>query len=238
MSLPSLIKNSFIGLCLLYSLGSFAQEKTKDLDIEQEETKSSIFGSKERQNLFAFSVGYHQPITTGDNFIGSALKGKSGYDLRLKMFVYKQFFVEYNYTSSEFDVTNKGLIGDYSNSSIASDFLYIGYEFLPFLDFKLGVNASLFGESKISNDGFTHSNGENQHDTGKLSSYGFYVAYEFNAYASIYVDYNYRVINTNINTPRELENFFSKGTFNTVGIGLMLTVGKKDAVSTILDYKL
>ncbi|WP_299108786.1 hypothetical protein [uncultured Winogradskyella sp.] len=234
MSLHSVIKSAFIGLCLCYSFVGVTQEDKQNDIIEDTEEKSSVFSSKERQRYMAFSVGYQNPISSGDNFIGSALNGKSGYDLRFKLFVYKQFFLEYNNSLSYFKVGNKALVGNYRKSRFEGNFLYVGYEFLPLPDFRVGVNAALFGKTKITNSGFNLGEGIQQ-DSGNLSSYGLYVAYEIHSHVSLYIDYSYRSIKTNIKAPQGLESFFEKGTYNTIGFGVMFIMGKRDLVSRFLN---
>ena len=234
MSLHSIIRNIFFGFCLCCNAVGFSQEeKQNDLDEDKTE-QSSIFSSKERQRYMAFSIGYQSPISSGDNFIGNALNGKSGYDLRFKLFVYKQFFLEYNNSLSYFKVSNKALVGNYRKSRFEGNFLYVGYEFLPLPDFRVGVNAALFGKTKITNSGFNLGEGIQQ-DSGNLSSYGLYVAYEIHSHVSLYIDYSYRSIKTNIKAPQGLESFFEKGTYNTVGFGVMFIMGKRDLVSRFLN---
>ena len=72
-------------------------------------------------------------------------------------------------------------------------------------------------------------------DSGNLSSYGLYVAYEIHSHVSLYIDYSYRSIKTNIKAPQGLESFFEKGTYNTIGFGVMFIMGKRDLVSRFLN---
>ena len=234
MSFHSIIKIICLGFCMVFSFIGTSQEEQQIGKTENTEEKSSIFNSTERQKYLVFSAGYQNPIATGDNFIGNALKGTSGFDVKFKLFVYKQFFLEYNISSSKFRVENKTLVGDYRRTSISSSFLYFGYELLPLPDVRLGINAALFGQTKMVNRGFNLPEAI-QRDSGRLSSYGIYIAYEFHPNISVYVDYAYRSIKTNINVPQELEKQFRKGTYQTIGLGVMLTMGKKDLVSRFID---
>ncbi|WP_407556382.1 hypothetical protein [Winogradskyella sp. 4-2091] len=234
MNLHLVIKKVFISFCLLSGCLSFSQEDS-DKEYEAEE-KSSILSSVERQKYFGFSIGYQNPISTGNNFIGSAYSGSSGYDLKIKLYVYKQFFMEYNNSISYFKVENKELVGNYNKSRIENNFLYIGYEFLPAPGFRLGINAALFGESDIINSDFNLGEGI-QRDSGTMSSYGLYLTYEIQSHVAFYVDYSFRRIKTNINAPQELDSFFKTGSYNTIGFGIMFLLGKRDLVSRFIDQK-
>ncbi|NRD18787.1 hypothetical protein HNV08_01905 [Winogradskyella eckloniae] len=234
MSLTSVINKAIVSFCLFISCIGYTQVDT-DEELGSRET-SSVFGSIERQKFVSFSVGYHIPISSGNNFVGSAYSGKSGYDLRLKLYVYKQFFMEYNNSISYFSVDNNALVGNYNKSKFQSNFLYFGYEFLPAPHFRLGVNAALFGETKMTNTGFNLSEGF-QNDSGQLSSYGLYLAYEIQSQISLYIDYAFRTVKTNIRAPQEIESFFSKGNYNTIGVGIMFLLGKRDFISRFTDKK-
>lgn len=231
MCLSLVIKKCSIILFLICGFTSYAQEN-KEENIKKETTEQNDEKVVNiRQKLFAFSLGFHNPIPTGGNFIGKAYEGKYGFDIRLKAYIYKQFFVEYNLTSSRFNVEDQTLVGNYTEARILSDNFIVGYEFLPIDNFRLGVSASFMGESKTTNSGFLNVVENQQYDSGNLRTYGFYVSYDVTPNASFYIDYYYRVTKTNIDVPEALEDFFRKGTYHTIGVGISLSIGKTDVIS-------
>lgn len=235
MYLNLAIKRYVIILFMLCGITSYAQEDINEEENEEPTDQNEAKIENPRQKLFVFSFGYHNPIPTGDNFIGKAFSGKSGFDVRLKAFIYKQFFVEYNTTSSRFNVEDQTLVGNYTETRIFSDNFLIGYEFLPIDNFRLGVSASFIGKSRISNKGFLNAEENRQFDSGNLRTYGFYVSYDVTENVSFYIDYFYRITKTKIDVPRALEDFFRNGTYHTIGVGISLSLGKTDVVSRFTD---
>lgn len=233
MTLRSIIKAIwFIGLGLCCSLG-FAQEKQPEGVTE--DTKSSFFNSQERQRFFAFMIGGHKPFTSGDNFMGEGLEGKSGIDFKVQMYIYKHLFVGLATSASYFNVTNQERLGNYRKSRIAENYVYVGYEFFPTDQLRLGLDISVDSDLDYKNHGFSNSNIAEQHDSGKLNRYGLYLQYELTKHFMIYIDYSYNVSKMDIMVPSELDHFFSKGTYHTVGLGLTFSIGSRDLISRFVD---
>ncbi|WP_299121733.1 hypothetical protein [uncultured Winogradskyella sp.] len=234
MTFHSITKNLFVLVILLFNVIISAQESTSN-DYTEESTKGNFFSSEERQNFFVIMVGGHKPFTSGDNFMGKGLKGKSGIDFRVQMYVYKQFFIGVASGASYLDVKNQELLGNYKKTRISENYFYLGYEFLPAESLRLGVNISIDGDLRYKNTGFSSSDIADQYDSAKLNRYGFYLNYELGRHFMLYLDYGYNISKTNINTPSTVEDFFSKGKYSTIGLGLVFTIGSRDLISRFLD---
>ncbi|WP_458628417.1 hypothetical protein [Winogradskyella sp. PC D3.3] len=234
MTLHSAIKALVLIFGLLYYSVGFAQDKPDDNE-SKTASSSTFFNSEERQRFFAITVGGHKPFTSGDNFMGKGLKGKSGIDFKVQMYIYKHFFIGLASGASYFDVKNQELLGSYRKSRIAENYAYLGYEFLPTDKLRLGLNISIDGDLDYKNTGFSTSDIAEQHDSAKLNRYGLYLHYELAKHFMIYIDYAYNVSKTNIDVPSQLDNFFSKGKYSSVGIGLVFTIGSRDLISRFVN---
>ena len=234
MTLRSLIKTLWLTCVCLFCSVSFAQENVSENESEIT-SKSSFFNSEGRQRFFAITVGGHKPFTSGDNFMGEGLEGKSGIDFKVQMYIYKHFFIGLATGASYFDVKNQELIGSYRKSRIAENYIYLGYEFLPTEKLRLGLNISIDSDLDYKNTGFSTSDIAEQHDSAKLNRYGVYLHYELANHFMIYLDYSYNVSRTDIEVPSNLESFFRKGTYSTVGLGIVFTIGSRDLVSRFIN---
>ncbi|QXP80426.1 MULTISPECIES: outer membrane beta-barrel protein [Winogradskyella] len=230
MTLPSAIKGLIITLGLLFCSIGFSQN-TLDADEPATEQRSTFYNAVERQRFFAITVGGHIPFTSGDNFMGEGLEGKSGFDFKVQMYVYKHLFVGLSTGSSYFEVKNQELLGLYKKSRVAYDYVYIGYEFFPADKLRLGVNISIDGNLAYKNYDFNTLDINHQKDTATLNRYGFYLNYELGKHFMIYLDYGYNVSKTDIEVPSELNDFFGKGNYSTIGLGLAFTIGSRDLIS-------
>lgn len=218
---------------LFFSTG-FAQDKPDESE-SKTASSSTFFDSEERQRFFAITVGVHKPFASGDNFMGEGLKGKSGIDFKVQMYIYKHFFIGLASGASYFSVKNQELLGSYRKSRIAENYAYLGYEFLPTDKLRLGLNISIDGDLDYKNTGFSTSDIAEQHDSAKLNRYGLYLHYELAKHFMIYIDYAYNVSKTNIDAPSQLDSFFSKGKYSSVGIGLVFTIGSRDLISRFVN---
>ncbi|MEP5255870.1 MAG: outer membrane beta-barrel protein [Winogradskyella arenosi] len=234
MTFHSLIKATVVGaFCLWFSIGT-AQE-LDETNTAETESSSTFYNNEARQRFFAFMIGGHRAFTSGDNFMGEGLEGGSGIDFRVQMYIYKHFFVGLASNATYFDVKNQELLGSYRNSRVAGNYVYLGYEFLPAEDFRLGLQVSVSGDVDFKNTGFSTTDIAEQHDSARLNRYGFYLNYELAPHFMLYLDYGYNVLHTDIEAPSAYESFFSKGTYSTVGLGLVFTIGRRDLISRFLE---
>jgi hypothetical protein len=224
MSLHLIIKKAVLCLFIAFAVGLNAQNN-EGLK-EAIESDVSIPDSKQRN--VAYSIGYHNPIPTGDNFIGNGLEGNGGLNFKVQIYVYKQFFVGGSLGASYFDVKDPSILGDYKKTRIAEQFLFLGYEFIPTENFRIGLTASVFGKARYKNQ---KSDNVYQIDTARLNSYGIYLTYEISREFMIYLDYAFRIDKTRINVPTALEGTFRKGAFSQIGIGLKFSFIGKDFIS-------
>lgn len=217
-------------LLLLIPFFSFTQE---DIKAEESIETSNFFYDSSRQKSLALTVSHQTLNTTGNNFLGQGFGTDTGFNINLKLFLYKNLFIRYNGGQTTLNVVDNSVLGNYTTSRLKERFLSLGYEFLPFGNFKLGLNFSLIGAIQLENN---VENAEQQ-DTGNLRSYGASLQYQFAKNLSIYVAYDFRSTKTNIEVPQELESFFRIGTYNTLNIGLRYAVGNKDLFKTLSGEK-
>lgn len=228
MSLHSVIRTTISSFFIVWSINLTAQIEGNSTQQSSEEKFKETIDAKQRN--VAYSLGYHEPIASGDNFIGQGLEGNGGFDFKVQIFVYKQFFVGGSLGASYFDVKDPTITGNYKKSRIAEEYVFLGYEFVLDPDLRIGINASLFGQSDYKNS----SGGDVfQKDSANFHSYGFYVTYEISREFMLYVDYAYRVDKTEIQVPAVLEDTFRKGTFHQIGIGLKFSFIGDDLISSL-----
>lgn len=212
-------------MLLNLSLSVNAQEH--NIETQKTEIKDSLEDSKQR--YISYSIGYHNPIATGDNFIGNGLEGNGGMNFKLQIYIYKQFFIGGFLGASYFKVKDTKTIGNYERSRIAEQYAFIGYEFVPTKDFRIGVTASVVGNSRYKNK---YNSEVHQNDSANLQSYGVYLTYEISREFMLYIDYAYRIDKTKIDVPVALEDTFKKGTFNQIGIGVKFSFIGKELISS------
>lgn len=225
MILHSTIKHIVFALLVVLSLNVSAQAT----DEKKLTTKNSDTLTNAKQRYIAYSLGYHNPIVSGDNFIGNGLEGNGGMSFKLQIYIYKQFFIGGSIGSSFFNTKNKAVVGTYNKSRVAEQFAFLGYEYVATNNFRIGVTASVVGNSRYKN---TFTNSARQYDSAKLRSYGAYLTYEVSSQFMFYIDYAYRIDKTSINVPLALENTFRKGTFHQIGVGLKFSFKGKDLISS------
>ena len=192
--------------------------------------EDSLVDSKQR--YIAYSLGYHNPIASGDNFIGKGLRGNGGFRFKIQIYAYKQLFIGGSIGATYFNVKDRAVVGDYNKTRISESYLYLGYEFVVAPEFRIGITSSVLGSSRYKNK---KSSGIYQNDTAHLRNYGMYLTYEVTKGLMLYLDYAYRVDKTNIDVPTALRDDFDKGTFSQLGIGLKYSFTGKDMVSSILQ---
>nr|WP_321221497.1 hypothetical protein [uncultured Psychroserpens sp.] len=226
MNLHSAIKSTICFLLVFSAFNLNAQNEA----ISEETSKSEDTITNSKQRNVAYSIGYHKPMSSGDNFIGKGLEGKGGFDFKIQVYVYKQFFIGGALGASYFRVKDPAIVGNYKKTRIAEEYLFIGYEFVPTQDIRVGVNASVYGQSNYKN---SFAEDVYQKDSARLNSYGFYVTYEISNQFMIFADYSYRVDKTNIDVPASLEDTFRRGTYNKIGIGIKFSFKGKDLINSL-----
>lgn len=204
-----------------------AQEENEDVSKESEnDTKIP------RQRIGNVSSDYYIPISTGNKYIGKGLSGKHGFNFRTQAYIYKQIFVGFNGGQTYFDVEKPELVGNYERTSASNYYFFVGYEFLPLKDFRVGLSVSLFGESQYKNTHYTYTSFNAQKayqvDNGRINAYEAYIDYELNRYLAVYVKYSYRNDRMKIDAPAELESFFDRAQFHTIGIGIKCLFGNSN----------
>ncbi len=214
---------------LFVPLLCFSQQD-KDMAKKESDSNNKFLYDDGRQKSWTIEYSYQIPISNGDNFIGQAYDGTNGYNFRLKLFLYKQFFASYTLSGSGFDITDTSLVGNYPSTSARERFFSLGYEFLPVKRTRLGIYSSLGGRVTFRNQ---IENTDDNKDTGSLWSFGVYSAFEIYKGINLFVDYSFRRVNTDIEAPAELQSFFEKGQYNTLNFGVKFYFGNESVYSAI-----
>lgn len=225
------IKYYVFGILFLISGIAFTQElPDNDAENNLKETTKNDW-----QKLGFVAIEYAQPITTGDdNFFGLALKGKSGFNIRAQLFVYKHIFVSGIIGSGYFTVTDKSLVGNYNKTKVNHQYVNIGYEIIPAKNMRMGLSFSIFGELDYENESRTNTDDAFQTDEGQIRSYEMYIDYMLNEEFAIYLNYSYRNDKTNIIAPPEIQPLFEHASFHNIGIGIKLYFGQSAILPNIL----
>ena len=224
MTLRSIFRKGIFFLLLV--LGSFSFSQEMEVATDSLETK--------KYRYISYALGYNNPIPTGDNFIGQGLEGNGGFNFKVQTYVYKDFFVGVSVGASYFNVADQIVVGNYNKTRIAEEYLYVGYEFEPLLDFYLGLTVSIIGSSRYKN---TVSESIFQRDSARLMSYGAYFVYEIVDEIQVYLDYNYRIDRTKIDVPNTLESIFKKGKFHQIGIGIRCSFIGDNFITSLFKKK-
>ncbi len=225
MSLTFHIKNSCLIFTLLFFTSVFSQSENESNQEIKHDLKKLGFGS----------IEYVQPITTGDNFFGLGMKGKSGFNVKAQFFLYEHFFIQGNWGVSYFSVKDKSVVGNYDKTTLSYQYISLGYEFLSSSKIRMGLSLSVFGESRFKNHSFTNTREAFQFDDGNVRSYEVYFDYMINSEFAIYVNYGYRNDKMKIQVPSEIQSLFNNASFHNISIGVKLYFGQSNVFPDILN---
>lgn len=227
MSLNFHIKHYLLCFIIITSSFSFAQSNDS-INKQNNYSKSS-----QNQKLGYGAIDFSIPIPTGNNFVGLAMQGKRGFNIKVQFFIYKHFFVSGTIGSNYFSVKNKEIVGNYNKTTVSHQYVNIGYELLPLPKTRLGLSASLFGESNFENKNITNTFDAFQNDKGRIRSYELYFDYMISDEFAVCLNYTYRNDKMDIQAPSEIQSLFNKASFHVINIGLKLYFGNSDVISGI-----
>lgn len=214
-----------IVLIILFS--SFAVSQNDSIS---DQKKLKWLYDDSRQQMGSVALSLQLPTPTGNNFVGQAFEGDAGYNFRTRLFLYQQFYVGYAFGTSNFDVIDRSVVGNYGSSRVRERYFYLGYEFLPLKNLRLGIHSSISGKATFDN---TIENTSDNKDTGNLWHFGAYVDYEVLRNLSLFVNYSFNRINTNIEAPVAIQSTFETATYNTLSFGIKFGFGDKDMTDVI-----
>ena len=218
MSLPTKVLLVF----LITTSISFSQEVEKETVLRSDTISANMRNFRPR--LLTLSVDGYVPISSGDKYIGKSMEGNFGFSLKAQMMIYKQFFIKLGFGASYFKVNDISSTGNYRSTSIANQYISVGYEFLPIKKVRLGLSLSVFGNADYSNK-FSEGISVIQKDTARLNIYELYIDYEVFYFMAVTVNYAYRNDKTDIDVPSELKSIFDRAQFHTVGLGVKFYFG-------------
>ena len=209
----------------MFTLSLWCQEVESKDDDEPVNSSMLDYGVKG-----SFGVAYNVINPSGDKYFGLAYKGKGGYALKFKLFVYDGFFLGGASGFSYFENTNIEITGNYDKTRVGSHYFFLGYEYRPIEKLAFNVNASLFGEARHKNE-YNAGNEAYQIDKAKIrafeASLDYFVAPNF----SINLYYTYRNDKTKIKTSPNLQSRFDRAQFAIIGLGVNFQFGKEAIIS-------
>jgi len=208
---------------------SSAQNDNEDR-IDPEDTIRINNMKSQRSRLFAFSTSYLAPISSGNNYFGQGMKGNGGFGFKAQVYVYKNIFVAFNIQQAYFEVSDPELTGNYDKTRLGSQYIALGYEFIPFKDVRLGVGFSFLGNADYNNIAINNGNTSKQRDDGNVRSLEAYFDYEINHFFAVCLNYGYRSDRMNIQTAPEIQEFFKKSSFHNVGIGFKFYIDDSNLI--------
>lgn len=229
MVLTSAIKYTLVLFISLFINLSWSQE-----DKSQENENSNSTKTKNALNYGvkgSFGVAYNIINPSGDKYVGLAYKGKGGYALKFKLFVYEGFFVGGSAGFAVFENTNTTLTGNYDKTSLGSHYLFLGYEYRPIEKLALGLSTSIFGEARYKNE-YRGGNEAFQVDKARLKALEASVDYFITPNLSVNLYYVYRNDKTNIRTSSNLQSRFDRAHFSIIGLGINFQFGNEAVISS------
>ena len=225
MTSTSVIKFSLVFFLSLLSYSALCQT---EVIAETYKTSRESMADNGVKGSFGFAYNIINP--SGDKYVGLAYKGKGGYNLKFKLFVYKGFFVGGSVGSSYFENTNINITGNYDKTRVASHYLFLGYEYRPIEKLAFGINASVLGEARYKNE-YRGGNEAYQVDRAKLRAFEASVDYFIAKNFSINISYTYRNDKTKIRTSSNLQSRFDRAQFSIIGLGFNFQFGKDAIIS-------
>lgn len=139
--------------------------------------------------------------------------------MNFKLFVYDGLFVGVSVGSSYFENTGISLRGNYDKTCVASNYLFLGYEYRSIEKLAFGVNASVLGEARYKNE-YKGLNRVYQIYKTKLRAFEVSVDYFVSKNFSIKFSYTYRNDKTEIDTSSNLKSRFDRAQFSVIGLGV------------------
>ena len=193
-------------------------------------SSSNFLYDSQRQKSMSLAVSYQNFEVSDSNFIGLAFEEEGGFNTDFRIYIYKNLFLGYTSGRTRFNVINQSIVGNYDSTELRERFLHIGYEFLPLTNLRLALNAAIYGEVRFQNK---NEGREINTDTGNVHSFGVGLEYEIIKNLYLFGRYDYRIINTNIAVPQDVQSIFEKATYNAINFGIKYTVGNKDLLETL-----
>src|SRR5690606_3122226 len=177
MNLHFRYRYSFIILLItvLNTTFLFAQnENTNATEKVDDKTNSNL----KQQKFGSLSFDAFMPVPAGDNFVGKGLQGRTSFNFKAQLFVYKQFFVVGAVGETYFKTKESTVTGNYSKTTVVNEYLALGYELIITDKTRLGASIGVVGTSKYNNTIFFEGNEAYQRDNGKVNIYDLYFDYQ------------------------------------------------------------
>lgn len=196
------------------------------------EQNNDSITSVTNQRLLAFTFNFQNTGITESSALGKASNGKLGFNLGLQFFVYKQFFIGGFTGTSYLDITDTALVGNYSKSTVTHSYLSVGYEYPIDTNFSVSLSFTPIGNARYKNV-ITGTSSAKQIDRATITMYNASCSYKVSKSMALFLDYSYRIDNTRITAPLNLQNDFNKIKYHNIGLGIRIYAGRKDLVEKI-----
>ncbi len=204
----------------------YAQEGIERIKAEATDEENTVSNSRQRSAIISFDM--YKPTLSGKSAFAESSEENIGFTFNLQFFVYKQFFMGFASGNSYFNNKNISKTGNYNKTRVTGRDIYIGYEFLPTDNLRLGVGATVVGGARYKNI-LSSASEVYQIDHSAMRKYRLYIGYDMDRTVSIYVNYAFRQDRTEIDVPAQLNSSFSRIHYHNFGLGIRLYLGS-DAI--------
>jgi len=218
-----------IYIVFLFIVASVQSQDFKSNYLEQN-NDSTVAHTNQR--LLAFTFNFQNIGITESSALGKASNGKLSFNLGIQFFVYKQFFIGGFTGTSYLDVKDIALVGNYSKSTVTHSYLSVGYEYPIDDNFSVSLSFTPIGNARYKNV-IRGTSSAKQIDRANITMYNASCSYKVTKAMSLFLDYSYRIDNTRIKAPLNLQNDFNKIQYHNIGLGIRIYAGTKDLVQKI-----
>lgn len=209
--------NIRIFIAALIISSSLAAQEDENTRIATTETTQKSDGPG--KNIGSITLGPYFPIAFGDNFVTEGMKLKTGARLSLKFRALNDFYIGPYFSFFRSNVTNRELLGSYTNSTNYLFGAIIGYEkHIDKFDLSIGLGV---GAATYRNVGF----GDIFSDTATAIWLNPEVSYRFSTYLGVFIAPELRHDFMNIDAPAELKNTFKGVNYVNISFGLRINLG-------------
>ncbi len=173
------------------------------------------------KNVGSVVMGPYFPIAFGDNFVNNGMDLSLGARVSFKVNAYKGIYIGPYFSFFNGDVTDRALLGNYSNTTNFVIGGIVGYEtHINKFDFNIGIGV---GGSTYNNNGSRERDGFE--DTATAVWLNPEVSYRITTYLGFYVAPEIRHDFMNIDAPAALEDTFKGVNYLNVSFGLRINLG-------------
>ncbi len=166
------------------------------------------------------------PSVVEDSNFGKASEGRLSFEIGAQLYIYKGLFIGFFHSSSYFEITNQDLLGRYDKTSVAANYLKLGYELELLNKFSITGTIAPIGNARYKNI-INRNRIKQQIDDADIMLYDISLAYNFSKTISAFVQYSYRSDKTKIQTAPEISADFDEINYHNIAFGLRFSLGNE-----------